>query len=155
MELSHFFAWAIAISLVAGLATGIMLWAYRGSGSTAILFTALVPLSSSLEGDRAGNKARDYFQQGCEAFGQGKYRQGCDRFTRAIQQVEDFPEAYHNRGITWANLRQDDDAVVNLLRASDLYGERGNMAAIAQIKQQLEAIKVRKLAREQQTTRQS
>jgi hypothetical protein len=136
MELSHFFAWAIAISLVAGLATGIMLWAYRGSGSTAILFTALVPLSSSLEGDRAGNKARDYFQQGCEAFGQGKYRQGCDRFTRAIQQVEDFPEAYHNR-------------------ASDLYGERGNMAAIAQIKQQLEAIKVRKLAREQQTTRQS
>lgn len=126
---------------------GVMLWAYRGSGSTAVLFPEAVPLTSALASDRAGNKARDYFQQGCEAFERGKYRQACDRFTRAIEQLDNLPEAYHNRGLAWANLRQDDDAAVNLLRASELYGEGENLAATAQIKQQLEAIKARKLAR--------
>ncbi|MBD2578529.1 hypothetical protein [Oscillatoria sp. FACHB-1406] len=148
MELDRFVIWAVAVSLVAGLGIGIMLWAYRGSGSTAVLFAEAVPLATALEADRTGNKAKESFEKGCEAFNRGNYQQARDRFTQAIGQLEDLPEAYHNRGLCWANLRQDDDAAVNLVRASELYAQSDNPDAIAQIKQQLEAIKARKLARE-------
>ena len=57
-------------------------------------------------------------------------------------------EAYHNRGLVFANLRSDDDAVINLISASELYQEQDNGVAIDMIKKHLEALKQRKLERE-------
>jgi tetratricopeptide (TPR) repeat protein len=145
MELNHFLVTAVAIATVAGIGITAMLWAYLGSGSTKVLFGEAVPLSSSLPEDRAGHKAKEEFNCGCEAFVQGNFRQACDRFTRSLQYLEDFPEAYHNRALAWANLRQDDDAAINLVRAGELYAQQDNQAAIAQIKTQLEAIKARNI----------
>ncbi|MDY6786049.1 MAG: hypothetical protein SW833_26460 [Cyanobacteriota bacterium] len=144
MEINHFLAWAIAIATVAGIGMTAMVWAYVGSGSTTILFTEAVTLSSEVPEDRAGSKAKEEFNRGTEAFARGNFRQARDRFTQSLEYLDDIPEAYHNRGLAWANLRKDDDAAINLARAGELYARRDKPAAIAQIKAQLEAIKARR-----------
>ncbi|MDY7013116.1 MAG: hypothetical protein SVX43_05850 [Cyanobacteriota bacterium] len=147
VELSHFVAWAIAIATVAGVGSVAMVWAYVGSGSTAILFEKTVPLSSSLPEGSVGDRAQAEFSKGCEAFEREKFRQASDRFTRALQSVEAFPEAYHNRGLARANLRQDNEAAIDLAQAGEGYAQQDNPAAIAQIKTQLEAIQARRVDR--------
>jgi hypothetical protein len=47
-----------------------------------------------------------------------------------------------------ANLRSDDEAVQNLITASELYQQQGNGIALESLKQNLEALKQRKLERE-------
>jgi hypothetical protein len=59
-------------------------------------------------------------------------------------------EAYHNRALALANLRSDDEAVADLIRASELYQQQGTGFAIDTIKQNLAALKQRKLEREKQ-----
>jgi hypothetical protein len=55
--------------------------------------------------------------------------------------------AYHNRGLAFANLRQDDESVANLLQAAELYLQEGNQPAIAIVKKNLELLKARKDSR--------
>jgi Flp pilus assembly protein TadD len=103
---------------------------------------------TKLPDTKAGNQASVDFQQGIDAYNAGKYRQAIERFNQAIQEVSSFPEAYHNRGLAFANLRSDDEAVVNLITASELYHAQDQGEAITIIKQNLEALKKRKIERE-------
>ena len=148
MEIANFLTWFIVIAIVAGVALGAMTYAYIGSGSTEVLFKDPVLLPPALPLGDAGNKASALFQQGYDAFQAGNYRQAVDKFSKTIQMVSTFAEAYHNRGLAFANLRQDDDSVLNLVKAGEFYLQQGNQEAIAIIKQNLEALKARKQARE-------
>ena len=121
-----------------------MVWAYVGAGSRAVLFKEpIFDVASEQKGE-----ALQQFQQGIVAFREGRYPAAIEQFTQAIQLAPTFAEVYHDRGLAFANLRRDDDATFNLVKASELYLERGNRASVTIVKQNLEALKARKQARE-------
>ncbi|MBE9097637.1 hypothetical protein [Tychonema sp. LEGE 07203] len=150
MELTNFIALSVIVALVLGVGLGTMTWAYFGKGSISVLFKEPIFNSPEFPATDSGSKASVDFQQGIEAYQSGNYRQAQDKFTSAIQQVSTLAEAYHNRGLVFANLRSDDEAVADLIRASELYQQQGNGSAIDTIKQNLTALKQRKLEREKQ-----
>ncbi|KAM3096197.1 tetratricopeptide repeat protein [Phormidesmis sp. 146-12] len=143
METVNLLAVLGVVAIVAGFGIGSMVWAYVGSGSRQVLFSE--PIAIDLSPETEASKA---FQQGCLNYQSGRYQAAIDSFSQAIQFNPTFAEAFHNRGLTWANLRRDDDATINLVKASELYLERGDRASVIVIKQNLEALKARKLARE-------
>lgn len=148
MDIENFLIWLVLILTVGGVGIGIMMYAYIGSGSLSVLFSEPILLPSSLPDSTEGTEAAVYFQNGYNAYKSGNYRQALAQFTLALQQIPTLAEAYHNRGLTYANLRQDDDSVIDLLSATELYAQQENGEALVLIKQQLEAIKARKLERE-------
>ena len=148
METASFLTWLTLVTVVAGVGIGAMIYAYQGAGSLSILFEQPIPIPAALPDSQAGTEAAVQFQQGYNAFGQKNYRQAINHFIRAIQQVSTLAEAYHNCGLAYANLRQDDDSVVYLLTASELYGEQGKGEQLSLLKHHLEAIRERKLARQ-------
>lgn len=132
METGNFLAWVGAIALIAGGAIATMTWAYVGSGSRKVRFTETVPTATP------GASAADLaFQQGCEAFQAGNYRKALDCFTRTLQEIDSCAEAYHNRGLAQANLRQDNEAVRSLVKAGELYLERSDIEGYERIKDDL------------------
>ncbi|WP_293123102.1 hypothetical protein [Microcoleus sp. bin38.metabat.b11b12b14.051] len=149
MELTNFIALSVIVVAALGIGIGTMTWAYSGKGSISVLFKEPFLNSPDFPTTDAGSKAAVYFQQGIEAYQSENYRQAQDKFTSAIEQVS-TAEAYHNRGLIFANLRSDGEAVADLIRASELYQQQGNVGAIDTIKQNLAALKQRKLEREKQ-----
>lgn len=150
MELTNFIALSVIVVAALGIGMGTMTWAYSGKGSISVLFKEPILNSPEFPATDSGRKAAVYFQQGIEAYQSGNYRKAQDNFTSALTQFSALAEAYHNRGLIFANLRSDGEAVADLLRASELYQEQGNGTAIDSIKQNLEALKQRKLEREKQ-----
>ena len=142
MEFVKLFIGAIAIAAVIGIGVGAMLRAYIGAGSVSVLFPEPIPAATEPPTDGEA-EAVEYFQQGFEAYRSGNYRQALDRFNRAIQLGSNFAEAYHNRGLIFANLRQDNEAAKNMVSASELYAQQGKQEAIAIVKQNLEKLKSR------------
>ncbi len=141
MELTNFLIWLIAIAVIIGVGLGTMVWAYLGAGSTNVLFPA--PISSSAA-KAAISELAEAYQQGYHAFESGKYRQAIIYFNQAIQLNPSLAEAYHNRGLAFANLRQDNEAVANLMQAGDWYAQQGNESAIIEVKANLNQIKASK-----------
>ncbi|NJK66006.1 MAG: hypothetical protein HC789_00690 [Microcoleus sp. CSU_2_2] len=150
MELTNFIAWSAIVVTALGIGLGTMTWAYVGKGSIAVLFKEPILNSPEFPATDVGSKASVYFQQGIEAYQLGNYRQAKDKFSSALQLISTLAEAYHNRGLAVANLRSDDEAVADLIRASEFYQQQGNGEAIVLVKQNLEALKQRKLEREKQ-----
>lgn len=148
MEQINLITLCIVIAAVLGIGLGAMTWAYLGKGSISVLFKEPISSLPQLPATDAGSKAGVYFQQGIDAYKLGNYRQAAEQFNQAIQLVSTLAEAYHNRGLAFANLRSDDDAVTNLLKATELYQEQNQGEAIAIIKQNFEALKKRKMERE-------
>ncbi len=148
MEISDFLTWLLLIGTVALFGIGIMIYAYQGQGSLSVLFEELLSLPDSLPDSERGTEAAVQFQEGYNAYKGGQYRQAVEYFTQAIDQESNFAQAYHNRGLAYANLRQDDDSVISLLVASELYNQQNNREGLLLVKQHLTAIKERKLARE-------
>ncbi|MEG5139153.1 MULTISPECIES: hypothetical protein [unclassified Microcoleus] len=149
MELTNFIALSVIVVAALGIGIGTMTWAYFGKGSISVLFKEPILNSPEFPDTDVGSKAAVYFQAGIEAYQSENYRQAEEKFTSAIQQVA-TAEAYHNRGLIFANLRSDGEAVADLIRASELYQQQGNGSAIDTIKQNLAALKQRKLEREKQ-----
>lgn len=147
METTNFLIVFIAITVVAGVGIGSMIWAYVGAGSRAVLFKE--PILNIVSDQK--NEALQQFQQGIIAFREGRYLAAIEQFTQVIQLDSTLAEVYHDRGLAFANLRRDDDATFNLVKASELYLERGDRASVTIVKQNLEALKARKQAREKAT----
>ncbi|NJK36530.1 MAG: hypothetical protein HC835_14400 [Oscillatoriales cyanobacterium RM2_1_1] len=143
METANFLTWFFLVLAIAGLGIGIMVYAYQGKGSVSILFQMPVALPDILPDSAAGTEAAATFQQGCSAFQVNNYSQAVEHFTQAIQQLETLAEAYHNRGLTHANLLKDNQSVIDLVRASELYEQQENRENLILLKQHLEAIKAR------------
>ncbi len=152
METTNFIALSVIIVTVLGIGVGTMTWAYFGKGSISVLFKELILSLPEFPDTDTGKKASVYFQQGIEAYQSGNYRKAKDKFTSTLELVSTLAEAYHNRGLAFANLRSDGEAVADLIRASELYQQQGNEVAIDLIKQNLAALKQRKLEREQLKT---
>lgn len=150
MELTNFIALSAIVVASLGIGLGTMAWAYVGKGSISVLFQEPILNLPEFPATDVGSKASVYFQQGIEAYQSGNYRKAKYKFSSALQLISTLAAAYHNRALAVANLRSDDEAVADLIRASELYQQQGNGSAIALVKQNLEALKQRKLEREKQ-----
>ncbi len=150
MELTNFIALSAIVVAALGIGLGTMTWAYVGKGSISVLFKEPILNFPDFPATDVGSKASIYFQQGIEAYQSGNYRKAKDKFSSALQLISTLAEVYHNRGLVLANLRSDGEAVADLIRASELYQQQGNGSAIDLVKQNLEALKQRKLEREKQ-----
>ena len=140
MESASFLIWALFIGAIATFAISSMVQAYLGKGSLAIVFSEPIlpvnPAPSSLN-----PAAVTEFEQGCEAFRSGNYREASDRLNAATQQEPAFAAAYHNRGRAIANLRQDREAAALLVKAGDLYLQQEDTTGYEQVKQDLQKLK--------------
>jgi tetratricopeptide (TPR) repeat protein len=132
-----FWVWLIAVSLIASLGLGAMLSAYWGRGSVVVIFPEPIVAEPVPTLD---SEAATQFQQGCDAYRNGQYRQAVTRFSQALQRDPAFAEACHNLGRATANLRRITEAIANLVKASELYSQQGNGEMLAQLKQDLEVI---------------
>ncbi|MDY7008271.1 MAG: tetratricopeptide repeat protein [Cyanobacteriota bacterium] len=141
METAKFLTWLLFFGLISSIGIGAMIYAYRGKGSISVLFTEFISTSSSIPSEAEVN-----FKQGCEAFQKGNYQQAINEFTEALKNNSTIAEAYHNRGLAFANLRQDDESVENLLQAGELYIKQKNQDAMMILKKNLELLKARKEA---------
>ncbi|NES75636.1 MULTISPECIES: hypothetical protein [unclassified Okeania] len=141
METTNFLTWLLFFGLISSIGIGAMIYAYHGKGSISVLFTEFISASSSIPSEAEVN-----FQQGCEAFQKGNYQQAINKFAEVLKNNSTIAEAYHNRGLAFANLRQDDESVENFLQAGELYIEQKNQDAMVILKKNLELLKARKEA---------
>lgn len=142
MEIENFLTWLIFFGLITGIGIGTMIYAYRGQGSISVLFTQPISTSSFIPPETVVS-----FEEGCEGFRVGNYQQAINKFTEILQNNSNIAEAYHNIGLAFANLRQDDESVANLLQAGELYIQQGNQESLAILKKNLELLKKRKDSR--------
>jgi hypothetical protein len=131
------------IGLIASVGLGILIWAYNGAGSVAVLFREVMPVPRDLT-----DADQTIFQQGVAAYITGRYRRSADRFS----QIPSHPAALHNLGLALANLRQDDRATRELLKAAAQYQTRDDRPSIDLVKYQLGKLRQRKRDREAAAT---
>ncbi|MBE9181253.1 hypothetical protein IQ268_22075 [Oculatella sp. LEGE 06141] len=141
METAHFLTWFAFIAAIAGGGIAAMVWAYQGSGSVSVLFDQ--PVTTLSERADIPPALTNQFQAGVATYQAGHYRTASDQFAEVIQQMPTLAEAHHNRGLAIANLRQDREAVANLVAAAELYLQQDNQTAFQQVKQHLEVLKAR------------
>lgn len=128
--------WLVMVITILGVGMGSMIWAYRRPlGPTPLFEMAITPSSLPLS-----DWARQQFEQGCQAFGQGHYVTALTAFNRTLEWEPGCGEAWHNRGRCQANLGQDGLAVEAFLQASDRYDHQGTRPGLETVKQDLEAL---------------
>jgi tetratricopeptide (TPR) repeat protein len=128
---------------VAGFGAGSMIWAYTGAGSVAVLFQEVISPPQELSPEALQN-----FQVGIGAYLRRRYRSAIAAFTQVLRTDATCAAAYHNCGLALANLDQTDQATASLLKAAELYFDRGDGRSADLVKQHLIALKTRKLERE-------
>ncbi|MBU6229360.1 MAG: tetratricopeptide repeat protein [Cyanobacteria bacterium REEB459] len=128
--------WVVMVVTILGLGMGSMIWAYRRPLGPVALFGVAMTSSSLPLSDRARQK----FEQGCEAFQQGRYAAALAAFSRTLEWEPGCSEAWHNSGRCQANLGQDGLAVEAFLEASDRYDHQGTRSGLEAVKQDLEAL---------------
>jgi hypothetical protein len=143
MELGNLITAIVTLGFVASFGLGMMIWAYNGAGSVAVLFREVMPVPPDLAGAH-----QHLFQQGVAAYISGQYRRSADRFSQILNPSAPCVAAVHNLGLSLANLRQDDRATRELLKAAALYQTAGDSDSAELVKRQLVKLRQRKLARE-------
>ncbi|MEL6263667.1 MAG: tetratricopeptide repeat protein [Cyanobacteria bacterium J06626_6] len=130
----------IAIAIISGLtlfAVVTMVRAYRQPITEipfpdAVIDDPSIPLSGP---------ARELFVAAVGTFKAGDYRGTLDRFAQLLEKEPNCAEAFHNLGLAYANLGDNDKALRSLLKASAAYDQQGTKAGIERIKQDLERLK--------------
>ncbi|MGB3300148.1 MAG: hypothetical protein WBA76_17945 [Phormidesmis sp.] len=139
MEISNFVIWAVVVFGIAGFAITSMLSAFRQPVDQIpfpnnVVDCPSIPLSEAALADFTGAvgtyKATDY-------------RKALEQFTQVVEQEPSCAEAWHNIGLAYANVGDNNKAVRSLLKASDAYDKQGTKAGIDQIKADLETLKAK------------
>ncbi|MEO1144153.1 MAG: tetratricopeptide repeat protein [Cyanobacteria bacterium J06638_22] len=136
VETGNLLTWVGAIALIGGFGIAVMIWAYAGSGSHKVVFSEPVSATSALP-----DAVTPLFEDGGDAYRQGKFERAIAAFNRALQAETNLAEAHHNLGRLQANLKRDNEAVRRLVRAGELYLEAENGAGYEAVKADLEALK--------------
>jgi tetratricopeptide (TPR) repeat protein len=143
MMTADFWIWLAVVTIALSVGIGVMLRAYLGSGGLTPLFKEPIALSSDLD----DAEAQVAFSKGEEAFRAGRYRWAADKFSQAIQLSPGLAEAYHNRGLLAANMRQTTEAASDLAQAGEFYFQQEKKAALSQVREDLETVKAGKPVR--------
>ncbi len=136
METPNFFIWAVVIFGIAGFSIGSMINAYRQPITQAPFPNAAidqpsVPLSSA---------ALTLFVGAVGTYQASDYRGAIEQLTQVVEQEPNCAEAWHNMGLAYANIGNNNKAVRSLLKASEAYDQQGTKAGIDRIKQELETL---------------
>ncbi|MBP0000063.1 MAG: hypothetical protein J7641_13880 [Cyanobacteria bacterium SID2] len=137
MELSQLVGFSVLVGVL-GVGLSVLLWAYLGTGSQAVLF------ETPVEAKGLASDTDRLFQRGCEEFKTGNYRKAASTFAGCLLSHPELAEAYHNRGLALANLSRDDDAVEDLLLAGERYAAIDRVQGLKAVREALAAIQARK-----------
>lgn len=137
MEISNFIIWAVVVFGIAGFAMTAMLSAFRQPiAQTPFPDSKIdrpsIPLSTAAMGDFVG---------AIGTFKAGDYRKALEQLTKVVEQEPNCAEAWHNIGLAYANVGDNNKAVRSLLKAGDAYDRQGTKEGIEGVKQALETIK--------------
>ena len=141
METSNFMpnliVWAAVVFGIGGFAIVSMVNAYVKPISTVpfkddVIDESSIPLS---------NAGREAFVGAVGTYRAGDYRGAIEQFTKVIEEEKNCAEAWHNVGLAYANVGDNNKAVRSLLKASDAYDKQETKAGLDRVKQNLETLK--------------
>jgi len=81
------------------------------------------------------------FISGVGTYKAGDYRKAKDQFTQVLEQEPNCAEAFHNLGLAYANIGDNDKALRSFLKASDAYDQQNTKEGLDLIKQHLQTLK--------------
>ena len=84
---------------------------------------------------------RQCFVGAVGTFKSGDYRSAKDQFTQVLATEPACAEAFHNLGLAYANIGDNDKALRSFLKAGDAYDKQETKAGLDRIKQDLETLK--------------
>lgn len=119
-----------------------------GVGGGAIATTTLRPLGPRIPFTTPitdlsipiGGDARHQFNQGILAYREKAYGRAVDCFTNVLAYEPSLAEGFHNRARAQANLAKKQDAVQDLVAASDIYDRQGTKSGIDWVKADLDVL---------------
>lgn len=128
--------WFGVVATILGIGMGAIAAAYFWPTGKSVVFQSASAPTPALD-----DAARQRFQQGCEALQSGNYRRAIQAFSDVLNRDRNCAEAFHNLGLTFANLGDDQAALRNLLIASDLYDQQGDKTALDRLMQDLTTLR--------------
>jgi tetratricopeptide (TPR) repeat protein len=137
MEISNFVIWATVVFGIAGFAITSMLSAFRQPVEqipfpNAVIDRPSIPL---------GEAAMVGFVGAVGTYKAADYRGALEQFEKVVEQEPNCAEAWHNMGLAYANVGDNNKAVRSLLKASDAYDKQATKEGLDRIKQDLETLK--------------
>jgi len=137
MEMTNFAVWAVVVLGIGGFAIGSMISAFRKPINQtpfpdAALKESSIPLSEP---------AASAFIAAAQTHQSGDYRKAIEQLTPVVVQEPNCAEAWHNIGLAYANVGDNNKAVRSLLKASDAYDKQGTKEGIKRIKNDLEILR--------------
>lgn len=129
--------WAVVVLGIGGFAIGAMINAYlqpvpEVPFKDEVVESLSMPLSSA---------AQEAFIGAVGTYKAGDYRGAIEQFTKVIEEEKGCAEAWHNTGLAYANVGDNNKAVRSLLKASDAYDKQGTKEGLDRIKQNLQTLK--------------
>ncbi|MBT9310701.1 hypothetical protein [Leptothoe kymatousa] len=97
--------------------------------------TPITDLSIPISGE-----ARHQFNQGVFAYRERSFGRAVDCFTNVINCEPGLAESFHNRARAQANLAKKQNAVADLVAASDIYSRQGTKSGIDWVKADLDVL---------------
>ncbi len=137
MEIPNFLIWATVVFGIGGFAIGSMISAFRQPIKQAP-FPDTVIEQPSIPLTRA---ALATFCGAVGTYKAGDYRGAIEQFTQVIDQTPSCAEAWHNVGLAYANVGDNNKAVRSLLKAGDAYDKQDTKSGIDRLKQDLKTLK--------------
>ncbi len=137
MEISNFVIWAIVVLGTAGFAIISMLRAFRKPVDKIPFPTAVIDRPSLV----INEAAMIGFVGAVGTFKATDYPGATEQFAKVVEQEPNCAEAWHNLGLAYANIGDNNKAVRSLLKASDAYDKQATKEGLDRIKQDLETLK--------------
>ncbi|MGB7087947.1 MAG: hypothetical protein WBD47_20485 [Phormidesmis sp.] len=137
METPNFLIWAAVVFGIGGFAITSMITAFRtpipqAPFPNSAIDQPTIPLSQA---------TMTRFVGAVGTFKAGDYRGAIEQMTPVLEQEPNCAEAWHNVGLAYANIGDNNKAVRSLLKASDAYDKQDTKAGLDRIKQELETLK--------------
>lgn len=139
MEIPNFLVWAVVVFGIGGFAIFSMVSAFVTPIAElpfpdTVIHQPSIPLAEV---------AMVGFVGAVGTYKAGDYRGAIEQLTKVVEQEPNCAEAWHNIGLAYANIGDNNKAVRSLLKAGDAYDTQGTKEGIDRLKQDLETLKAR------------
>ena len=137
METPNFLIWASVVFGATAFAVITMVNAYRKPISQAPFPDTVIEQPSLA----LSTNALMQYVGAVGTYKAGDYRKAIEQFTAVLDQEPNCAEAFHNLGLSYANIGDNDKALRSLLKAGDAYDKQRTKEGLDRIKQDLEVLK--------------
>ncbi|WP_158534993.1 hypothetical protein [Acaryochloris thomasi] len=137
METPNFLIWAVVVFGIAGFAIVSMVRAFR----TPIAVLPFPDTVIDLPAISISDAVMADFVSSVATYKTGNYQDAISQMMPVVEQEPSCAEAWHNIGLAYANVGDNDKAVRSLLKASDAYEQHKTQAGIERLKQDLAILK--------------